>query len=157
MTGINSNYPSYGDYSRPWEQLNGTPLESIARTSPGNNQLHGGEIEAHMQRYDPEAFKEYSALKQQNAGKTPAQLLENNPALDFSTKYYSRQITTNSNFIEEAKQAYEDAVHAWTDEDVDHLFKTYYDSPAGQHYLSGQSENAVTGYGSADDTLAVKP
>lgn len=157
MTGINSNYPSYGDYSRPWERLNGTPLESIGKTSPGNNQLHGGEIEAHMRRYDPDAYSEYMSLKKQNAGKTPMQLLEDNPALEFMSAYSGRQRTTNGNFIAEAKQAYQDDVHAWTDEDVDHLFKTYYDSPAGQHYLSQQNGKAVAGYGAADVTPAVKP
>lgn len=142
---INSNYPSYGGYSQPWERLRGTPLESIGKNSPGTNQLHGGELEAHMSRYDPEAFKEYSALKKQNAGKDPMELLKNNPAQDYLSRYSSKQWTGNPKFVEEAKQAYRDNVEAWTDEDVDHLFKTYYDSPAGRYSLGQDGASTTQG------------
>lgn len=133
MAGITTNYsqPS-GNCINAVDKLKGTMLEGIGKSSEGSG-LHGGEMEAHMRRYNPEKYEEYSRLKKQceeeYLAKTPQERLKDaqNGAQSAATKFldaYSKeQRHTNMSYISEARQAYRDEVNAWTEEDVDYMLK----------------------------------
>ena len=57
MAGITTNYsqPS-GNCINAVDKLKGTMLEGIGKSSEGSG-LHGGEMEAHMRRYNPEKYE----------------------------------------------------------------------------------------------------
>ena len=56
MTGITTNYSySSGNCFNAVDKLKGTALEGIGKSSEGSG-LHGGEMEAHMRRYNPEKY-----------------------------------------------------------------------------------------------------
>ena len=133
MAGITTNYSqSSGNCFNAVDKLKGTMLEGIGKSSEGSG-LHGGEIEAHMRRYNPEKYEEYSRLKKQceeeYLAKTPQERLKDvengtqSAATKFLDEYSKEQRHSNMSYISEARQAYQDEVGAWTEEDVDYMLK----------------------------------
>lgn len=135
MAGITTNY-SYlnGSCFNAVDKLKGTALEGIGRSSEGSG-LHGGEMEAHMRRYNPEKYEEYSRLKKQceeeYLSKSSQERLKDaqngvkSEASKFLEAYSSEQRHSNRSYISEARQAYQDEVNAWTEEDVDYMLERY--------------------------------
>ena len=133
MAGITTNYSySNGNCFNAVDKLKGTILEGVGQSSEGNG-LHGGEMVAHMNRYHPEKYEEYSRLKKQCEeefwAKTPEERLNDaqngvrSAAAEFLEAYSDEQWHSNMNYISEARQAYQDEVGAWTEEDVDYMIK----------------------------------
>ena len=160
MTGITTNYSySSGNCFNAVDKLKGTALEGIGRSSEGSG-LHGGEMEAHMRRYNPEKYEEYSRLKKQCEEefltKTSQERLKDaqngvkSAASKFLEEYSNEQRHSNMSYISDARQAYQDEVNAWTDEDVDYMLERYNASRARlAGYTSEGTNTAVSkGYGS---------
>ncbi len=160
MTGITTNYSySRGNCFNAVDKLKGTALEGIGKSSEGSG-LHGGEMEAHMRRYNPEKYEEYSRLKKQCeeefSTKTSKERLKDaqngvkSEASKFLEAYSKEQRHSNMSYFSEARQAYQDEVNAWTEEDVDYMLERYNASRARLvgNTPEGTNTTASKGYGS---------